>query len=76
MTTEQKIDSHNISTHSISKIDVVVVSGDNKSPSKRNQDHKLANVKNQSKAKEVGGRGGLEPTRFGNWEKNGRCIDF
>jgi hypothetical protein len=26
--------------------------------------------------KEVGGRGGLEPTRFGDWEKNGRCIDF
>ncbi len=26
--------------------------------------------------KEVGGRGGLEPTRYGDWEKNGRCIDF
>jgi len=26
--------------------------------------------------KEIGGRGGLEPTRFGDWEKNGRCIDF
>jgi hypothetical protein len=25
---------------------------------------------------EVGGRGGPEPTRFGDWEKNGRCIDF
>lgn len=25
---------------------------------------------------EIGGRGGLEPTRFGDWEKNGRCIDF
>ena len=27
-------------------------------------------------AREVGGRGGLEPTRYGDWEKNGRCIDF
>lgn len=27
-------------------------------------------------AAEVGGRGGLDPTRFGDWEKNGRCIDF
>jgi hypothetical protein len=27
-------------------------------------------------AEEVGGRGGLEPTRYGDWEKNGRCIDF
>jgi len=26
--------------------------------------------------REVGGRTGLEPTRFGDWEKNGRCIDF
>ena len=25
---------------------------------------------------EVGGRGGPEPTRFGDWEKNGRCVDF
>ena len=27
-------------------------------------------------APETGGRGGLEPTRYGDWEKNGRCIDF
>ncbi len=26
--------------------------------------------------KEYGGRKGPEPTRFGDWEKNGRCIDF
>jgi len=26
--------------------------------------------------KEIGGRGGLEPTRYGDWEKGGRCIDF
>ena len=26
--------------------------------------------------KEYGGRKGLEPTRYGDWEKNGRCIDF
>ncbi|MCU0754768.1 MAG: DUF1674 domain-containing protein [Xanthomonadales bacterium] len=25
---------------------------------------------------EFGGRNGPEPTRFGDWEKNGRCIDF
>lgn len=27
-------------------------------------------------APEVGGRGGLDPVRYGDWEKNGRCIDF
>ena len=21
-------------------------------------------------------RGGLDPVRYGDWEKNGRCIDF
>ncbi len=26
--------------------------------------------------KEWGGREGPEPTRYGDWEKNGRCIDF
>ena len=26
--------------------------------------------------KEVGGREGPDPTRYGDWEKNGRCIDF
>ncbi len=25
---------------------------------------------------EIGGRQGPEPTRYGDWEKNGRCIDF
>ena len=32
---------------------------------------------NQDKPeKETGGRDGPDPTRFGDWEKNGRCIDF
>ncbi|HVK51344.1 MAG TPA: DUF1674 domain-containing protein [Pseudoxanthomonas sp.] len=26
--------------------------------------------------REIGGRDGLEPTRYGDWEKNGRCVDF
>lgn len=30
-----------------------------------------------SRPREIGGRAdGTEPTRFGDWEKNGRCIDF
>jgi hypothetical protein len=27
-------------------------------------------------SREVGGREGPEPTRFGDWELRGRCIDF
>ena len=26
--------------------------------------------------KEIGGPKGPEPTRYGDWEKDGRCIDF
>jgi hypothetical protein len=26
--------------------------------------------------REIGGPKGPEPTRFGDWERNGRCTDF
>lgn len=35
----------------------------------------VADAKSQ-KPKEIGGPKGPEPTRYGDWEKNGRCIDF
>jgi hypothetical protein len=30
----------------------------------------------QPTPKEIGGPKGPEPTRYGDWELNGRCIDF
>lgn len=30
----------------------------------------------EERPREYGGRDGLDPTRYGDWEKNGRCIDF
>ncbi len=30
----------------------------------------------ETRPKEIGGREALDPTRYGDWEKNGRCIDF
>ncbi len=30
----------------------------------------------RSGTQEIGGPKGLEPTRYGDWEKAGRCIDF
>jgi len=33
-------------------------------------------TKKKSENKELGGRQGPEPTRYGDWEKKGRCIDF
>jgi hypothetical protein len=29
-----------------------------------------------SKPREIGGPKGPEPTRYGDWEVNGRCTDF
>ena len=36
----------------------------------------IARIVNEITPEEIGGRKGPEPTRFGDWEKNGRCIDF
>ena len=32
--------------------------------------------KDKTRPKELGGRDGPEPVRFGDWEKNGIAIDF
>jgi len=36
----------------------------------------LEEPKEPEKPKEIGGREGPDPTRYGDWEKAGRCIDF
>jgi len=28
------------------------------------------------KPAEIGGRGGLDPVRYGDWEIGGKCVDF
>jgi hypothetical protein len=49
---------------------------------KKRQDRKFASKikpadsKPGAPQKEYGGPKGKEPTRYGDWEKNGRCIDF
>ena len=40
------------------------------------QDAATEQVPVQNSTKEYGGPKGKEPTRYGDWEKNGRCIDF
>jgi hypothetical protein len=32
--------------------------------------------KPDGKVEEIGGRKGPDPTRYGDWEVNGRCVDF
>jgi len=43
---------------------------------KSSQQIKSVSNKVESPVKEYGGRKGKDPTRYGDWEKNGRCIDF
>ena len=45
---------------------------------KTSEENKKIFFKNNIKIqdKEVGGVKGPEPTRYGDWEKNGRCSDF
>ncbi len=42
------------------------------SPAAKPEDAKPAS----DQPKEAGGPKGLEPTRFGDWERDGRCVDF
>jgi hypothetical protein len=44
-------------------------SQENKAPTEKKKD--LAQM-----PEEFGGTEGLEPTRYGDWENNGRCTDF
>ena len=35
-----------------------------------------AQAERQAQPAELGGPSGLEPTRFGDWERSGRAVDF
>ena len=47
-----------------------------KTGDKKKPDAAKAEVAGKKPPKESGGRDGPDPTRYGDWEKNGRCIDF
>jgi hypothetical protein len=38
--------------------------------------HPASKDRAEGQPKEIGGRDGPDPTRYGDWEKAGRCIDF
>ena len=47
--------------------------------SKKNNNSKSKSIPFENKTRqisEIGGPKGKEPTRYGDWEKNGRCSDF
>ena len=47
------------------------------SPTESEHDEAAADgASSGDRPKEIGGRKGPDPTRYGDWEKGGRCIDF
>ena len=49
---------------------------DNAKPRRETQTNAATQPKATDPKKEIGGRNGPDPTRYGDWEKAGRCIDF
>ena len=43
---------------------------------KKEDTKQVKKVKEPKRPKEIGGQKGPEPTRYGDWEKNGRVSDF
>ena len=54
----------------------IVSPGANEAGQPRSVDEPPSADESYSVSAEIGGRDGPEPTRFGDWEKRGRCIDF
>lgn len=48
----------------------------NESTHKIDENNKLKQTSPVEPRKEIGGPKGPEPTRYGDWEKRGRCVDF
>lgn len=40
------------------------------------QEPQSEDTQKPARPREIGGRPGPDPTRYGDWEKAGRCIDF
>jgi hypothetical protein len=45
-------------------------------PAEDNNNERVDEQPEPEQPKEIGGRDGPDPTRYGDWEKAGRCIDF
>jgi len=77
MATDQKL---NLSENKVTETEVSIDTLKSSLKSDTNSQLKTSSTENKDvkpeQPKEIGGRGGLDPTRYGDWEKGGRCIDF
>ena len=42
----------------------------------KTEDQRRPDATRKTSGREIGGPQGPEPTRYGDWERNGRCTDF
>lgn len=57
------------------KEEIIKANGENvNKEDKENEDDEEYDINKETG--EIGGPRGPEPTRYGDWEKNGRCYDF
>jgi hypothetical protein len=47
-----------------------------KKPERESETHPAAPKDKAPQLREIGGPKGPEPTRYGDWERDGRCTDF
>jgi len=47
-----------------------------KNPNRDEAPKQAEDANEQAPAQEIGGPSGPEPTRYGDWERKGRCVDF
>ena len=52
------------------------VDDDERKPDAAGRDGAAADQVSSEGPREIGGPKGPEPTRYGDWERKGRCIDF
>lgn len=45
-------------------------------PAAQERDAATDSAPPSARPREYGGPAGLEPTRYGDWERKGRCVDF
>lgn len=72
--TENGLTRYMASTRSKDPRDKQPVQSSERAPDPRQE--RPADGQHADRPREIGGRKGPEPTRYGDWEKDGRCIDF
>ena len=53
-----------------------MISEPKRKPEPNHQPSQSEQQASEHRSEEIGGKEGPDPSRFGDWEKNGRCIDF